>query len=268
MRRRNSFGALAACALLSASFFLVSNAWAQGERRKPSRRVTNPVAPRQVGPQPTPAPQEPTLVSTADEAAQEDEPPRRTNRTRRGAQPDDTRRTLEAVTAEVERLSKQMSAMERQRRTDLVEERLTRAEQRAEGLQAQLRDVLEKQANTQAQVERVDEQLRPENIDRTLALVGTFRPDEARDNLRRQLENEKRRLQALMDVLDKNRQRLEASLAHADDAVARLRTEYEEARRKEGEEGTDAERTERAPRPAAGRTTAAPAETSPPPPEQ
>ena len=259
--------ACVALALLAAVILLMPDVRSQ-QRRRTSRRTTSPTRPQSV-PRPS-LPDEPRVVSTADEP-QEAQPRRTNTRARQGAQAaenEQLRGTVRELSTQVEQLSGQLNQMKADQRAMYDLERLTRAEQRAEGLQAQLRDVLEKQANTQAQVERVDEQLRPENIDRTLALVGTFRPDEARDNLRRQLENEKRRLQALMDVLDKNRQRLEASLAHADDAVARLRTEYEEARRKEGEEGTDAERTERAPRPAAGRTTAAPAETSPPPPEQ
>ncbi|HYG10717.1 MAG TPA: hypothetical protein VD835_12260, partial [Pyrinomonadaceae bacterium] len=120
-------------------------------------------------------------------------------------------------------------------------ERLTRAEQRAENLQTQLRDVLEKEAGLLAQMDRVDEQLRPESIERQAALTGTFRPDELRDTIRRQLTAEKGRLRTQLDVLQASRTRLETALNNADQLVGRLRTQLEDATQRElesGDEGT------------------------------
>lgn len=252
-------------------FVVVSVAVVPAQQRRTSRRVTHPVRPRPAAqPAPTPAPDstDPTLVSTADEQPTDQPQPKRATRQPAEAQQDATRRELEVVTAEVQRLSKQMATMEKQRRVDLIEERLTRAEQRSESLQTQLRDVMEKQSNTQAQIDRVDDQLRPESMDRALALVGTFRPDEARASLQRQLEGEKKRLQALLDGLDKNRQRLETSLAHADQVVEGLRSELEQAlqREREGNADTDSERPARAARPASSNTNTA--EPSAPPPQE
>jgi len=245
------------CALSPGLF----EAQSQQRRRQPSRRVTNPVRSNPNTPTPD---YEPRVVSTAEEqAAQEGQttPPQRTTRRNRPAaadpEQDATRKTLETVLEEFGKLNKKVDDLEKERRSDQIQERLTRAEQRAEGLQTQLRDVLEKESNLQAQIERVDEQLRPESIERQSALTGTFRPDELRESIRRQLEAEKRRLRGQLDLLATSRTRLETSLNNADQMVQRLRSQLEAAtqRELEGEEsGTLA-----APRP-----TPEPAATPPP----
>jgi len=116
------------------------------------------------------------VVSTAEEQAAEEGRTTTTSRPARRRRPaandpeqDATRKTLETVLEEFGRLNKKVDDLEKERRADLIQERLTRAEQRAENLQTQLRDVLEKEANLQAQTERVDEQLRPESIERQAA---------------------------------------------------------------------------------------------------
>ncbi|HLL77653.1 MAG TPA: hypothetical protein VK421_20520, partial [Pyrinomonadaceae bacterium] len=209
---------------LSAALFVAEKS--SGRQRQPSRRVTNPVDPQR---QPTPDPNEPRLVSSADE--QERETPR-TARDRRNRQQqqqsqqqrqdDESRRALEELTDELSRLNKKVDDIEKQRKVDLVMERLARAEQRAEAVQAQLRDTMEKEADLQARLDQLEEQSRPENLDRQLATLGSFRPDAERERLRAQYENEKRRTRDLIDVNARQRQRLEQSLATADQLVERL----------------------------------------------
>ena len=242
MIARSTFKVALLCAVLLAT--VVSVVAVQTQRRKrPSRRATTPVSPTYV-PAPSPAPSgEPRLVSTAEDQAQEESRTSRAsrNRAKETAEDAEARKELELLSTELKQLNSKVSQMERQRRVDLIQERLTRAEQRAEGLQAQLRDVLEKEANLQARSDQLDEQMRPENLDRQIAVVGTFRPDEARDSLRRQLENEKKRVRAQLDLQAASRTRLEASLTAADQIVERLRTELEEASRREaeGDAGTE-----------------------------
>lgn len=264
MRSRLSLRAVAALALLSVLAWGTFEAQSQQQRRRPSRRATNPVrSGAATTPSPTPD-YEPRVVSTADEqAAQEAGQTTTSNRTRRNRPPvptptpDETRKTMEALLDEFDRLNKKVDGLEKSRRADLIQERLTRAEQRAEGLQTQLRDVLEKEANLQAQTERIDDALRPESIERQTALTGTFRPDELRESIRRQLEAEKRRVRTQLDVLTASRTRLETALASADQISQRLRTQLEEATRLEAE-GDEAATTP-APRP-----TPSPSATPPP----
>jgi phage shock protein A len=106
-------------------------------------------------------------------------------------------------------------------------ERLTRAEQRAENLRAQLLDAESKLADLQSKLEQVDYGLRPENIERA-AGYGTVHPEEARDARRRQLESEKSRLQAQMRILETSQTRLETSIATADAEVDTLRRRLEQ----------------------------------------
>ena len=231
-------------------------------QRPASRRVTNPVDPQR---QPTPDPNEPRLVSSADDQQGERETPRtaRDRRTRaqqnQQQQADDSKRAIEDLTDELTRLNKKVDDIEKQRKVDLVMERLARAEARAEAVQAQLRDTMEKEANLQARVDQLEESSRPENIDRQIATLGSFRPDVERDRLRAQYENEKRRVRELIEVNARQRQRLEMSLQTADQLVARLRTQLDDETRREleaeaaesaGGDTSSTTGTNRTPRPA------------------
>ncbi|HZH32188.1 MAG TPA: hypothetical protein VEY11_15590 [Pyrinomonadaceae bacterium] len=270
MPSRSGNKALALLALIAALGWGTFEVQSQQPGRRPSRRATNPV--RGAAGQPTPQASpdyEPRVVSTAEEqAAQEGRtttPTTTSGRTRRQRPPatnesDDTVRTMQTLLDEFGRLNRKVDDLEKERRTDLIQERLTRAEQRAEGLQTQLRDVLEKEAGLQAQMDRLDEQSRPESIERQAALTGTFRPDELRDTIRRQIDAEKRRVRTQLDVLQASRTRLETALNNADQLVGRLRTQLDEAMQRELESG-DAGTTGGTPRP-----TPSPAPSPTPPP--
>jgi hypothetical protein len=85
-----------------------------------------------------------------------------------------------------------------------------------EKLRAQLGDVQAKEAELQARERQLDEDLRPENIERSLAGVGTTRPEELREQRRRQLDGEKTRVRAQLEQLAQSRTRLEAAISSAD----------------------------------------------------
>ncbi len=236
---------LKAAALAALALTLVAGVvGVRAQRRRPSRRVTHPVRPASVptpSPTETPDPGEPRLVSSADD--QQPDASRanaNTNARRANAnQPDADapNRTVRQLSNQVTQLNKRLDEMEKQRQTDLLQERLTRAEQRVEQLQSQLSEVMEKQANLQARVDQLDDAMRPENLDRQVATVGTFRPDEARDSLRRQYDNEKKRVQAQLDVQNTRRTQLEKSLSDATQLADRYRAELDDALRREAEEG-------------------------------
>jgi ABC-type phosphate transport system auxiliary subunit len=97
------------------------------------------------------------------------------------------------------------------------------AEQLIETLRQQLRDVTEKQAQLQARVEQLDESLRPENIERSVAGIGTTDATALRDKRREQLEREKAVVEEQLRSLDASRARLEASIASAEAEAVRLR---------------------------------------------
>jgi chromosome segregation ATPase len=212
---------------------------AQGTRRRRSRRITNPVRTSTTQPvaQPTPPPttSDVRIISTADDPltsdTQDEEQPqvttRRTNRSRNipatDMEEESTQRTVNRLSRQVDRLTDKINQIEGQQRALVDLERLSRAEQRAEGFRSQLRDVQAKEADLQARLEQIEYDLKPENIERTAAFYGTTRPEDVRDARRRQLENERTRIQSQLALHQTSRTRLEAAIALADTEVERLR---------------------------------------------
>ena len=92
----------------------------------------------------------------------------------------------------------------------------TSAAERAANLRSQLVEAETRQAELQTQLQRLDEDLKPENIERSFAGVGSTRPEGLRETRRRQLEIEKRSIQSQLDALAASRTRLEAAIARAD----------------------------------------------------
>ena len=215
------------------------DASAQRTRNKRSRRITNP---RPAATSTTPIAQPTTtvdsdarIISTADDppvnTATDDEPPvttRRTSRSRTSAaaadaEPESTRRTVNRLSQQVDKLTDKINQIEGQQRALVDLERLSRAEQRAEGFRAQLRDVQAKEADLQSRLEQIDYDLKPENIERNSSFYGTTRPEDVRDARRRQLENERSRIQSQLTLIQTSRIRLESAIALADTEVERLR---------------------------------------------
>jgi hypothetical protein len=220
-----------------------ADAGAQTTRNKRSRRATNPVPTASsasvppVAPQPTPPATgtDARIISTADDPladdAAGDEPPaptRRTSRSRSNVpapepEQDTTRRTVNRLSRQVDKLTDKINQIEGQQRALVDLERLSRAEQRAEAFRAQLRDVEAKEAELQSRLEQIDFDLKPENIERSGSFYGTTHPEDLREARRRQLENEKNRIQSQLNLITTSRARLESAIALADTEVERLR---------------------------------------------
>ncbi|HEX9928990.1 MAG TPA: hypothetical protein VGB02_10690 [Pyrinomonadaceae bacterium] len=101
---------------------------------------------------------------------------------------------------------------------------LNSAEQRAELLRKQLVESVEKENSIRTRVIQLEEDLRPENIDRNInsAAFGTRAPEQ-RDARRRSLENERAGLRNLLAQIEHSRARLEEDVRQADTLVVRLR---------------------------------------------
>ena len=93
------------------------------------------------------------------------------------------------------------------------------AQEIAANLRRQLSEIEVRQAELQADDEQLEEDLKPENIERSLAGIGSTRPEVLREQRRRQLEVAKARGRVQLDELDRSHKRLEAAIAEAD-AVA------------------------------------------------
>jgi DNA anti-recombination protein RmuC len=100
---------------------------------------------------------------------------------------------------------------------------LTRAEERAEILRKQLIELIEKETQFKMRLAQLEEDMRPENIERSLSTYGTTRTVEIRETRRRVLENEKRGVESLLQITSQNRLRLEDDVRQADQLVTRLR---------------------------------------------
>jgi len=102
-------------------------------------------------------------------------------------------------------------------------ELLSRTEQRAELLRRQLLDLIEKETSYRNRLAQLDEEMRPDSIDRSVALVGTTRAMDLRDTRRRILENERRGVENLLHQAAPSRARLEDDVRQADAMVLKLR---------------------------------------------
>lgn len=90
------------------------------------------------------------------------------------------------------------------------------AAEEAENLRMQLIDVQTHQEALRARAAELDEAMKPDNIARSLAGVGSTRPEELREARRKQLQAERDGITAQLNVLETSRMRLEAAILDAD----------------------------------------------------
>jgi hypothetical protein len=100
--------------------------------------------------------------------------------------------------------------------SSVLAQNTTDAAQKADDLRFQLLDVQAKEAALQERVRQLDEDLKLENIERSLAGIGSTRPEELREQRRRQLQIERDSLLNQLEHLTKSRASLESAIATAD----------------------------------------------------
>ncbi|HKO43524.1 MAG TPA: hypothetical protein VJU84_09545 [Pyrinomonadaceae bacterium] len=83
-------------------------------------------------------------------------------------------------------------------------------------LRFQLADTQVREAELEARLRQLDESIKPENIERSLAGVGSTRPEELREQRRRQLSIERDGVRAQLKLLAISRERLEQSIRTAE----------------------------------------------------
>ncbi|HEX8149859.1 MAG TPA: hypothetical protein VF591_21945 [Pyrinomonadaceae bacterium] len=92
-----------------------------------------------------------------------------------------------------------------------------------ERLRAQLRDVVDREGRLQERVSKLDEDLRPESIERSVAAVGTTDAEALRARRREQLEREKSEVAGQLSEVSAKRAGLEAEIAAAEAEAVRLK---------------------------------------------
>ena len=83
-------------------------------------------------------------------------------------------------------------------------------------LKLQLLELQAQEETLRARAVQIDEEIKPENIQRSLAGVGSTRPEELREARRRQLESEKKIVEAQLSTLSQTKTRLESAIVTAE----------------------------------------------------
>lgn len=86
----------------------------------------------------------------------------------------------------------------------------------ADDLQLQVIELQSKEETLRLRAQQLDEDLKPENIERALAGIGSTRPEALREARRRQLTIERESVSLQLRVLEKMRMRLEAAITEAE----------------------------------------------------
>ena len=141
------------------------------------------------------------------------------------------RKSLQTLNLRLREISEKLPALDlkpggsndKQNRMAPTLELLARAEERAGILRKQLIESIEKETAYKSRLAQMDEEVRPENVERALSGVGTTRTAEIRDARRRSLEIEKRGLESLLNLNAQSRARLEDDVKQADSLVSRIR---------------------------------------------
>ena len=141
------------------------------------------------------------------------------------------RKNVQQLTAEVQRLKSKVAELEQDRLATTIQQQLEQEEQRGEGLQLHLIEIAEKEAPLQSRVDQINQQLRPEALERILAGVGSVHPEDTREEVRKRLMSEKLRLQYQLELFRQDRLRTQASLVTTDAAIQRLKQKLTEALR-------------------------------------
>jgi len=141
------------------------------------------------------------------------------------------RKNVQQLTSQVQRLKTRVAELEQDRLATTIQQQLEQEEQRGEGLQLHLIEIAEKEAPLQSRVDQINQQLRPEALERILAGVGSVHPEDTREEVRKRLTAEKLRLQYQLELFRQDRVRSQASLATTDAAIQRLKQKLTEALR-------------------------------------
>ena len=100
---------------------------------------------------------------------------------------------------------------------------LSAVELQVERLRAQLREAADKEAHLRERARRLEDDLRPENVERSVASVGTTDARALRERRRQQLERERAALDEQLSSLAASRARLEGAISTAEAEAVRLR---------------------------------------------
>jgi membrane-associated HD superfamily phosphohydrolase len=147
--------------------------------------------------------------------------------------PDDTAKRIKDLQARIKKLestqaSDKKSTYEQRQQVLLTNlDILTKSEQRAESLRKQRFEMIDKESSIRTRLDQLEVDIRPESIERSVATVGTLRPEELREAKRKSLEAEQKNLQNLLNDVVAARTKIEADILRSDALTEKLRTRLE-----------------------------------------
>lgn len=143
---------------------------------------------------------------------------------------------IDQFNTRIKEMNSRLGSLESSRRGELDEKQrkllmnleiLSRAEQRAETLREKLFALTEKENSIKSELEQVEYDSQEDVINRSLALIGSMRPEELRDQRRRVLQNKKTNLNSLLQQIQSTKTTLNENVAKADLLVEKLRLKLE-----------------------------------------
>jgi chromosome segregation ATPase len=188
-------------------------------RRSSAPKITNPEI------------YQPSPVDNSNSNGSENSATDSTNANSNSAQsdPESMKRTIRTLSNQVDKLSDKLGEMQASQQSTADLERLSRAEQRSSQLRTELRDVQAKKGELEAHLEQVENDLKPENIERAVAGYGTTRPEELRAQRQKSLENDRTRSRQQIDQLTASESRIQQAIATSDVELDRLQKKVEAA---------------------------------------
>ncbi|MBA2736024.1 MAG: hypothetical protein H0U50_04455 [Pyrinomonadaceae bacterium] len=220
-------GALAAVNFLFLGF-LVNDSNAQTPRRSKTKKA-------HIQPTPAKTQGEPLIISRADEFPNENQvvvqPVVTNTETEKPVEKTDAAASdlINKLTDRVKNLeaNQKKDSDEKQKRLLLNLDILTRAEQRSETLRKQLFDMIERESQIKTKLDQIENDIRPEMIERSVSFAGSLRPEELRDQRRKSLDIDKRNLKNLLAEIQNTKSNLELNLQKAELLVDKLRIKLE-----------------------------------------
>lgn len=206
--------------------FSISDVNAQGTRKKRNSSTT----PRTV---PVTQNTEPQIISRAEDFPDAATQPVQANpvpgTSETENRTDDNSKTIEDLKSRVKSLEsvKKSDQDENQKRLLMNLDILMRAEQRADTLRKQLFEMIEKESTIRTKLDQIENNIRPETIDREISFAGTMRPEELRNMRKKNLEIERTNLTALLVEVQKTKANIDQNVQKADFLVERFRAKME-----------------------------------------
>jgi peptidoglycan hydrolase CwlO-like protein len=162
-------------------------------------------------------------VHAQEAAPKTDQPPTQETPTSLNDELEKLRKRLAQLSAEVERMRAEIARLDKYRQVDYTRDQMTKEEDRIRVSQKELVDLSAREAPLRKRLDEIESQQQPDRIERSLAGVGSTKPEEMRDSISRQLSIEKRQIQAQLDTIQASRTRNQSFITNAEESIARLR---------------------------------------------